>query len=283
MNVKKTKKILINKKNKEDLVKYFINNKLTKNLSIQIEKYLKDIEINGSILIKNFPLRENYFTDFKKFSSLFGVLHKQNRNNDQIVKIENKGNKWTARNRGYTTKEKLGLHTDGGKISLLFCVRNSSIGGESIKLDADLVFKKINKDSSFMKMLNDGFKYHTRHEAKTNSIITKKKYPIFFLNKKKIHCMYNLKPILEAIKLSKNKKNFETIKKFDKIISSFNKKYEIFKIKPGEIWIINNYTVFHGRKKFKDLNQKRLLLRAWVSPKKFAYKGKTILDAYNDR
>ena len=45
MNVKKTKKILINKKNKEDLVKYFINNKLTKNLSIQIEKYLKDIEI----------------------------------------------------------------------------------------------------------------------------------------------------------------------------------------------------------------------------------------------
>ena len=176
MNTRKTKKIAINKKNKENLIKFFISNKPNKNLSIQVEKYLKDIEINGSILIKNFPLTKNYLTDFKKFSSLFGVLHKQNRNNDQIVKIENKGNKWTARNRGYTTQEKLDLHTDGGKISLLFCVRNSSIGGESIKLDADLVFKKINKDSSFMKMLNDGFKYHTRHEAKTNSIITKKKY-----------------------------------------------------------------------------------------------------------
>jgi|TARA_B110000037_G_scaffold128182_1_gene145747 hypothetical protein len=283
MNVKKTKKIIINKKNKEDLIKYFINNKLNKNLSIQVEKCLKDLEINGSVLIKNFPITKNYFTDFKKFSSLFGVLHKQNRDNDQIIKIENKGNKWTARNRGYTTKEKLDLHTDGGKISLLFCVRNSAIGGESIKLDADLVFNKINKDNNFMKMLNDGFNYHTRHEAKTNSIVTKKKYPIFFFNKKKIHCMYNSKPILEALKLSKNKKDFETIKKFNKTVLSLKKKYEIFKIKSGEIWILNNYKVLHGRKKFKDLNQKRLMLRAWVSPKKFAYKGKTILDAYNDR
>ena len=66
-------------------------------------------------------------------------------------------------------------------------------------------------------------------------------------------------------------------------INSLKNKYEFFKIKPGEIWIVNNYTVLHGRKKFKDLNEKRLLLRAWVSPKKFIYKGKNILDAYNDR
>ena len=53
--------------------------------------------------------------------------------------------------------------------------------------------------------------------------------------------------------------------------------------KRNTLLMIDNRRFMHGRKKFKDLNQKRLLLRAWVSPKKFAYKGKTILDAYNDR
>ena len=50
-------------------------------------------------------------------------LHKQNRENEQIVRIENEGKKWTAKNRGYKTRDKLDLHTDGGKISLLLSIK----------------------------------------------------------------------------------------------------------------------------------------------------------------
>tara|TARA_A100001011_G_C14223849_1_gene805679 strand:+ start:601 stop:1452 length:852 start_codon:yes stop_codon:yes gene_type:complete len=283
MNIRKTKKINITYEDKKNLIDFFKNGKIKKNLSTKIKKSLKDIENNGSVILKNFPISNNYFEDFKKFSSLFGVLHKQNKNNDQIIKIENKGNKWTARNRGYTTSSKLDPHTDGGKISLLLCIKNSLIGGENFKLDADLIFEKIKKNKIFKEKIFNGFKYHTRHEAKSKSVITKKKYPIFYFNNKILHCMYNSKPIMEAMKFTKNKDDLKTINKFNKIINSLKNKYEFFKIKPGEIWIVNNYTVLHGRKKFKDLNEKRLLLRAWVSPKKFIYKGKNILDAYNDR
>lgn len=280
----KTKYFIIDKKNKTDLIDFFKNNNLKKALKKKIQVYLKEIENNGSIIIKNFPISENYIKDFKKFSSLFGILHKQNKEGKQVVKIENEKKKWNAKIRGYRTSEKLDLHTDGGKIFLLLCINNSLKGGENIKLNAETIFSKI--DENFKKKLLNGFKYHTRHEAHNRSLITKKKYPIFFFNKKKIlHCMYNSKPILEAIKYTKSKDDLETINKLKKIIHNIKKSYEVFKITPGDIWLVNNFKVLHGRKKFKDdgKNQKRLLLRTWVSPKKFKYKGKTILDAYNDR
>ena len=280
---KKTKIILTNKILKKNLKFFFTTNELNKKLTLQIKKYLKELETNGSIIIRDFPITENYIADFKKFSSLFGILHKQNKTGEQIVRIEDYGNRWTAKNRGYKTKEKLDLHTDGGKLSLLFCIRNSKIGGESTKLNAATIYEIIKDNKTLIKKLRIGFKYHTRNEAKSLSIITKKKYPIFFFNNKKLHCMYNSKPIVEALKCIKNNKDSQIIAEFNKIILSLEKKCEVFKIKRGDIWIVNNYKVLHGRKKFKNLNQQRLLLRAWVSPKKFAYKGKTILDAYNDR
>ena len=75
----------------------------------------------------------------------------------------------------------------------------------------------------------------------------------------------------------------KVIKKLKKIINNLKDNYEIFKLKQGDIWIVNNFKVLHGRKGFKDAKEKRLMLRAWVSPKKFKFDGKTILDAYNDR
>jgi len=278
----KTKRFTINKINKINLINFFKSNNLKKSLKTQIQNYLKEIENNGSIILKNYPLTKNYIKDFKKFSSLFGIVHKQNKEGMQVVKIENEKKKWNAKNRGYKTSEKLDLHTDGGKISMLLCINNSLNGGENLKLDAETIYSRL--DESLKKKLYNGFKYHTRHEAKSRAIITKKKYPIFFFNKKNtLHCMYNSKPILEAIKHTKLKDDLKTINKFKKIIENLKKNYEIFKINPGEIWIVNNFKVLHGRKKFKDINEKRLLLRSWVSPKKFKYKGKTILDAYNDR
>lgn len=278
----KTKYFLIDKRVQSNLIDYFKNNNLKNSLKKKIQNYLKEIENNGSIIIKNFPISKNYIKDFKKFSSLFGILHKQNKEGMQVVKIESEEKKWNAKNRGYKTSEKLDLHTDGGKISLLLCINNSLNGGENIKLDAEKIFSKL--DENLKKKLLNGFKYHTRHEAKNRAVITRKKYPIFFFNKKNtLHCMYNSKPILEAIKDTKLKDDLEAINKLKKIIDNLKKSYEIFKINPGEIWLVNNFKVLHGRKKFKDKNEKRLLLRSWVSPIKFKYKGKTILDAYNDR
>ncbi len=282
MNVNKTIKFKLNDKINNDLTHFFKGKPASKNLKLSINKYLKELESNGSIIIQNYPILRDYVKNFKKFSSLFGILHKQNRENEQIVRIENEGKKWTAKNRGYKTRDKLDLHTDGGKISLLLSIKNNSKGGENLKLNAETVYSKI-KNNTLKKKLFEGFVYHTRHEAKNRASITRRKYPIFFFKKKILHCMYNSKPIIEAAKYTKNKDNLEIIKKLKKIINNLKDNYEIFKLKQGDIWIVNNFKVLHGRKGFKDAKEKRLMLRAWVSPKKFKFDGKTILDAYNDR
>ena len=64
----KTKRFTINKKNKINLIDFFKSNNLKKSVKTQIQNYLKEIENNGSIILKNYPLTKNYIKDFKKFS-----------------------------------------------------------------------------------------------------------------------------------------------------------------------------------------------------------------------
>ena len=73
----------------------------------------------------------------------------------------------------------------------------------------------------------------------------------FFFKKKILHCMYNSKPIIEAAKYTKNKDNLEIIKELKKIINNLKDNYEIFKLKPGDIWIVNNFKFYMEEKGLK--------------------------------
>ena len=271
----------------KSLNKFFLTKKKNKDVQKLKKKIIFKLEKYGSIILKNFIVTKNNkknINNFKKISSLLGFVHKQNKAGEKIVTIEDrKIGKWSAKIRGYKTNDSLDLHTDGGSIALLLCVRSSISGGQSTFIFAKDILSKI-KNKKYKQILFSGYKYHTRHESKDSSLITKKKYPIFFVKQKKIHCMYNHKPIYEAMKHLNNFTNLDALNYFNKIIISLKKKIFNFKLKPGEIWIVNNFMLLHGRKNFKDNKQsKRLLLRSWVTPKNFSYSGKTILDAYNNR
>ena len=219
---------------------------------------------------------------FKTFINLFGKLLEQNLKKEKIVKIKDMGKNWTSYNRGYKTNDPLSLHSDGGKISALYCIRNSYKGGDSVYVDSRKIFKQV-KNDKLKKKLFEGFNYHTRKESKDGSIITKNKFPIYYYKSKIIHCMYNRKPIEEALKFQERKSEIKYLNQFDSLIEKSKKNIKKFRLEPGNIWIVNNYTILHGRSKFKDSkNNRRLLLRAWLDPIKFKYKGKTLLDAYNN-
>jgi hypothetical protein len=268
------------------LRKFFLTAKKDKYIKNLKKIIISKLENDGTIVLKNIPLSKNNDTNkknFKKISNLLGYVHKQNRIGEKIVTIEDKKiGKWSAKIRGYKTNDRLDLHTDGGAIALLFCIRNSVYGGSSTFLFVKDILSKI-KNKKYKKILFSGFKYHTRNESKDNSLITKRKYPVFFF-KKKIHCMYNRKPIYEAMKYLNDFSNLGALNYLNKIISSLKNKIFSFKLKPGEIWIVNNFMLLHGRKNFKDAkNNRRLLMRSWVTPKNFSHSGKTILEAYNNR
>ena len=280
-----TKSIIITKSGNLSLDNFFKIRKKDRYIVNLRKKVLKILETDGTLLIKNFKIENKYHENQKKFkllSSYFGTLLKQNLKGEKIVKIEDQGKKWSSKTRGYKTNDYLDMHTDGGAVSALFCIRNSKHGGESIYADARKIYKSI-KDKNLKNKLFEGFKYHTRNESKDRSLVSKSKFPVFFFNKNKLHCMYNRKPIEEALKIENKSSDLKYLKKFQKYFSNL-KNYQKFKLKPGDIWIVNNFIGLHGRKNFTDTkSNKRLLMRAWINPKNFSYRGKTLLEAYNNK
>lgn len=242
---------------------------------------LRGLNING-LSVKEITNK------YIKLMSCFGKLLSQNKKKEKIVKVQDLGKKWTSKNRGYKTNDKLNFHTDGGTYAGLMCVREPLSGGENLITSSEKIYNNVKKNyPKYLKTLNDGFFYHTRGEDKKGKNITKKKYPIFFKQNRKIHCMFNKNPIVWAydriaINQKEKKKIYKILNKVESL-TTIKKNIDSFKLKAGDILLVNNYKVLHARKKFTDKKtNKRLLLRAWVKAKKSAYKGPTLLDAYNN-
>ena len=95
-----------------------------------------------------------------------------------------KGKKWSANNRGYITNDYIPFHTDGGTIASLLCVNNSSKGGQSIVTESKNIYISLKKNyPNLLKILEEGFHYHTRGEKKNGNKNQ--------ISKKKISCLFS--------------------------------------------------------------------------------------------
>ena len=261
--------------------------RLVKKINFLLEKK------EGFVVLKNFQINKNNLKitkiRYENFLKNFGKLEIQNKKKEKIAEVINKGKKWSAHNRGYITNAYIPFHTDGGTIAALLCINNSSKGGHSIITQSRKIYITLKKKyPKLLQILKEGFHYHTRGEKTNNENrqISKKKYPVFFHKNRRLHCMFNKKPIVWALKNIKGKINSKTKKALDifEKLSNRRKNMYRFKLNPGDMLIYNNFKVLHGREKFNDLKKKkRLILRAWIKSKNTKYSGLNLLDAYMDR
>ena len=269
----------------------FKNNNYLKNKVKIIKKKLDHEE--GFVVLKGFEVKKYNLAKISKsytfLMSKLGVVLSQNKKKEKIVKVENLGKNWTANNRGYKTKGNINFHTDGGTYAGLMCITKPKSGGENLVTSSEKIYKYFKKKyPKELKILQEGFYYHTRGENKGKDRVTKKKYPIFFKKKNLVHCMYNKNPIVWAydqISMPENKKKeiLKILNLFEKV-SNIKKNVVLLKLEEGDILLVNNYKVLHARKKFiESKKNKRLLLRAWVQSVTTKYKGPTLLDVYNNR
>ena len=160
---------------------------------------------SGFVVLKNFNVNKKNLkkteTKYLNFVSKLGLPLKQNKKGEKVAKVTNKGNKWSANNRGYMTKGSIPFHTDGGTYASLLCIENSSQGGKSILTHANKIYATLKKKfPKILKILEKGFHYHTRGESLNNpNQVSKKKYPVFFNKNKILHCMFNKKHIIWAL------------------------------------------------------------------------------------
>ncbi len=243
----------INKKTKK-LNKIFWNAKLKNKPIFNFKKNLFDSKKGyqvlenfykfGFVIIKNTPVQKNYLN---KFANIIGILRKTNFGTLFNVKSVRK-----ASDLAYTSHA-LSAHTDNPYrkpipgIQLLHCIKNDSKGGRSTLSDgfsiANHMRKKYPKYFQLLSSIKIRFTYQ---DSKT---ILENWGEIIELNSDGTVKRVRLSPRLDyvpVLKKDKLEKFYKARSLFIELCNSKNFMIE-FKLKPGDIMIMDNYRTLHGR------------------------------------
>ena len=164
------------------------------------------------------------------------------------------------------------IHTDGPqlnlppKILIMGCINNSDIGGDSLIVNAKKILEHV-KSKKIFNILNKNFYFERRgFKFKNKNIFYKK---IFETKNNKLLLFRYLREYIEtAYRIKKIKINEDYINAFDYLDALLFKKEFTTKTKlnSGDVIIINNHLLAHGRTKFKIHTSKpRSLIRVWIN------------------
>lgn len=236
---------------------------------------IKKFDINS-----NNDLKKNFFY----FANRLGKIRYQNLKKDKILEIKPdlkkifqlKKNKKKIKSELRYHQTNLGgsIHSDGPqhnippKYLIMACEQNSVNGGDTIIVDTRKIFNYLKlKKPKILKILREKIFFERRgFNFKNDNVFLK---PIFDVSKNKFIFRYLRDYIEKGFKI-KNKKISKTLKKafnyLDKLLESrkFMKK---IKLKRGDLILLNNHFLAHGRTTFK-LNSKvntRKLYRIWIN------------------
>ena len=232
---------------------------------------------DGYLIIKNFENSKKKFKKkiylFEKFSRLLG----QNNKDEKVIKVQPKKklidkfkNRVKKKLRYHQTNLGGSIHSDGPQIYkppryiIMACLEQTNFGGESIISDTQKIYKELEiKKDNILKTLKTKFYFERRGFGKNKTFLK----PIFEKNNTKIEFRYLRDYIEGGYKIKKIKLNNEKIKALDYLDKLLNlKKYQkIYKLKAGDLIILNNKIFAHGRKTFRATKKNnRTLLRVWI-------------------
>jgi len=272
-----------------------INILLKKLETSQTPKSFKKIKLEGKKIIQKIKgkcinSKQNYFIiklNNKKRSleniefiiSLFGTKINQNFMKEKMLLVTPNINlirkfrkKIDDKLRYHQTNKGGSIHTDGPqhkntpKFLLMASINNKNKGGDSIIADGKKIFNYIKKNNpTICKTLQNNYYFERRGFNFPNKNIFEK--PIFE-NKKLFSMRYLKEYIVTAYKIlnkDMTTDQLEAINFLDKLL--YNKKFQKrFKLKEGEIIIVNNKTLAHGRTPFAiNETKQRKILRVWFN------------------
>ena len=261
----------INEKNKKNL------NTLKKNFDkLKIDVLNKDQKY---VILKKLGKNKKDLSEKMLAIGKISNLVAQNYKKDLIVEVKPKidlinkiGNRKKIKKTLRYHQTNLGgsIHTDGPQLNtppkyiLMGCVNNSKRGGLSIILDSKKIYDAVRKNKKFKNLLYKKF-YFERRGFTGKKILLKK---IFTVDKKNFIFRYLRDYIDSAYNIVKKEispKKLELLNFIDNLM--YNKKFHVkYKLLKGDVIILNNYRLAHGRTNFaiNQKNTQRNLLRMWL-------------------
>lgn len=171
--------------------------------------------------------------------------------------------------RAYRNNQELTPHTDQSDVVGLMCLRTARSGGMSIATSALQVHNELVKRfPDYLEPLHRGFHYHRRGEQLPGeSPVTPYRVPVFSWHGGQLSCRYVRSYIETAARESGTpltKLETDALNCLERL--TYELAFE-FSLEPGDIYLINNYTVLHARTSFENWpepERSRHLMRLWL-------------------
>ena len=259
--------------------------KLKKNMNNGLINNLKKNHLNKNdyhVIFKNFERNPRILKKkFKKLAKLLGKTLPQDKSGKKFLEVTPNVSllkKLTKQNqkkllRYHQNNFFVSVHSDGPQLEsppkylMLACLKQAKKGGHSIITYANKVYDFLKrKKPNYLKILKKNFLMERRGFDYPNGNIFEK--PIFEKKKNFFRFRYVREYIEAAYKIKKIKLapgKIEALNFLDKLMQS-NRFQKKIKLNQGDLIILNNNILSHGRTKF-DLNSgddQRTLVRVWV-------------------
>jgi hypothetical protein len=172
--------------------------------------------------------------------------------------------------RGYQSKADLNYHCDPTDVVALLCVRKAMTGGQSSIVSTSAIFNEIVRHHpKHLPVLLRGYIYDRKEEQWAHEESTSGRIPVFVPRGDQVSCRFARSYILDAamkgVPLTTEEK--AALDCFDSIARRDDMPLRMA-FEPGDIQLVNNYKVVHGRTAYEDHaapERRRFLWRLWLN------------------
>lgn len=249
-------------------------------LQATIERLAEELENGrGVVVIRGLPA-ERYDEDALRLV-YWGIVQQlgtpisQNSKGQQLAEVTDHGNDLRDTDtRGYSTRARLGPHTDMCEMTSLLCVNPAKSGGESQVASAMSVFNRIlDEHPEHLDILFRGFHHDLRGEGPTARIdeVTEHRVPVFSYHAGRLSCAFN--PKISENGVLKRGDEFSAAERAAlECVSETAARPDLSHamwLEGGDIQVVNNHSVLHARDEYVDFDdpgRKRKLYRIWLQP-----------------
>lgn len=165
----------------------------------------------------------------------------------------------------------LRFHTDGSDVIGLLCARTGAGGGVSRVVSIANLYNQIlaRRPDLHALLCQDYYRRRPANEVGGSDVPMVTRLPIFGVRDGKLSCQYSRTFVEQAQELSEVPKMSAAQNEALDLIADLAEEYCLESpFEPGDLQLLNNHVIFHGRTPFRDDvegGNARLLLRLWFS------------------
>ena len=227
----------------------------------------------GFCLLRGIPLER--YTDEEAalitwgLGTYLGTAMSQNTYGDMLGRVFDHGydSAKTSRVRGYQSSAELMFHVDRCDMTTLTCLRQAREGGMSRIISSMTIHNAmLAHHPDYLEPLYEGVPYiHREAVGEMHSWIE----PVYSVTDGVLSCSIRRNTVQQAIEesgLPVSRLTLDALSYFDTLAERPDLYLEM-QMQPGDVQMVNNFTVLHGRTEFVDYTEpekKREMLRLWL-------------------